>query len=106
MHIETGYQIQIGGGWKKVMQKTHFYVYILLCKDGSYYTGHAKNVERRLEMHRKGRGARYTRTHEPDRLVYVEEFESRSEAMKRERQIKTYNHNQKQQLIHNKDKMS
>ena len=57
-------------------------------------------------MHMKGRGARYTRTHEPDRLVYVEEFESRSEAMRRERQIKTYNHNQKQQLIHNKDKMS
>jgi predicted GIY-YIG superfamily endonuclease len=89
---------------RKVTQKTRYFVYILLCKGGSYYTGHAKNVESRVKTHRKGRGARYTRMHEPEKLVYVEEFESRSEAMKRERQIKTFSHNKKQQLIadHNK----
>jgi putative endonuclease len=81
-----------------------YYVYILLCKDGSYYTGHAKDVEKRLEMHRKGQGARYTRMHEPEKLVYLEQFESRGEAMKRERQIKTLSHNKKQQLINNKNK--
>ena len=81
-----------------------YYVYILRCKDGSYYTGHAKNVERRVKMHKKGQGARYTRMHEPKELVYVETFESRGEAMRRERQIKTLSHNKKQQLIttHNK----
>ncbi|UCC59094.1 MAG: GIY-YIG nuclease family protein [Candidatus Bathyarchaeum sp.] len=79
-----------------------YYVYILRCKDGSYYTGHAKNVERRVKMHRKGRGARYTRIHEPEELVYVEKFESRGEAMRRERQIKTLSHNKKQQLIKKK----
>jgi predicted GIY-YIG superfamily endonuclease len=76
-----------------------YYVYILRCKDGSYYTGHAKDVEKRFEMHKKGRGARYTRAHEPEKLVYTEKFESRSEAMKRERRIKTLSHNKKQQLI-------
>ena len=76
-----------------------YYVYILRCKDGSYYTGHAKDVEKRFEMHVKGRGARYTRMHEPEKVVYVEPFDSRGEAMKRERQIKTFNHNRKEQLI-------
>ena len=82
----------------------HYYVYILRCKDGSYYTGHAKDVERRFEMHLKGRGARYTRMHEPEELVYVEEFGSRGEAMRRERQIKTLSHDKKQQLISNNNK--
>jgi predicted GIY-YIG superfamily endonuclease len=81
-----------------------YYVYILRCKDGSYYTGHAKDVEKRFEMHKKGRGARYTRMHEPEKLVYIEEFESRSEAMRRERRIKTLSHNKKQQLINNNSK--
>jgi predicted GIY-YIG superfamily endonuclease len=81
-----------------------YYVYILRCKDGSYYTGHAKDVEKRFEMHKKGRGARYTRMHEPEKLVYIEEFESRGEAMRRERRIKTLSHNKKQQLINNNSK--
>jgi predicted GIY-YIG superfamily endonuclease len=76
-----------------------YYVYILRCKDGSYYTGHAKDVEKRFEMHKRGRGARYTRTHKPEKVVYAEPFESRGEAMKRERKIKTLSHNKKQQLI-------
>jgi predicted GIY-YIG superfamily endonuclease len=81
-----------------------YYVYILRCKDGSYYTGHAKDVEKRFEMHKKGRGARYTRIHEPEKLVYTEEFESRGEAIRRERRIKTLSHNKKQQLINNNSK--
>jgi predicted GIY-YIG superfamily endonuclease len=75
-----------------------YYVYILRCKDGSYYTGHAKDVEKRFEMHKKGRGARYTRMHEPEELVYLEQFESRGEAMRRERQIKRLSHDKKRQL--------
>jgi predicted GIY-YIG superfamily endonuclease len=81
-----------------------YYVYILRCKDGSYYTGHAKDVERRFEMHKKGRGAKYTQMHEPEKLVYIEEFESRGDAMRRERRIKTLSHNKKQQLISNNSK--
>jgi predicted GIY-YIG superfamily endonuclease len=81
-----------------------YYVYILRCKDGSYYTGHAKDVEKRFEMHKRGRGARYTRMHEPEKLVYTEEFESRGEAMRRERRIKRLSHNKKQQLITSNNK--
>ena len=81
-----------------------YYVYIIRCKDGSYYTGHAKDAEKRFEMHLKGRGARYTRMHEPEKLVYIEQFESRGEAMRRERQIKTLSHNKKQQLINDNSK--
>ena len=77
----------------------HYYVYILRCKDGSYYTGHAKDVEKRFEMHKKGRGAKYTRIHEPEEIVYIEQFESRGDAIRRERKIKTLSHNKKQQLI-------
>ncbi|MCW3993847.1 MAG: GIY-YIG nuclease family protein [Candidatus Bathyarchaeota archaeon] len=76
-----------------------YYVYILLCKDGSYYTGHAKNVKHRVEQHKKGQGARYTRMHKPAKIVYVEEFNSRSDAMKREREIKSFSHSKKQRLV-------
>jgi putative endonuclease len=75
-----------------------YYVYVLVCEDGSFYTGYTKDVERRVEQHMKGYGARYTRMHEPENIVYVEEFHSRSEAMKREREIKSLSHNEKQQL--------
>ncbi|MCW4034535.1 MAG: GIY-YIG nuclease family protein [Candidatus Bathyarchaeota archaeon] len=81
----------------------HYYVYIVLCKDGSYYTGHAKDPQKRFELHKKGRGARYTRIHEPEKLVYVEEVESRSTAMKRERQIKRFSHDKKEQLVNTRD---
>jgi len=76
-----------------------YYVYMLLCKDGSYYTGYAKDVKRRVEQHRKGQAARYTRMHEPEKIVYVEKFDSRSEAMKRERKIKSLSHSNKQRLV-------
>lgn len=76
-----------------------YYVYILICKDGSYYTGYAKNVEQRAEQHKKGQGARYTRMRGLKKVVYVEEFNSRSEAMKREREIKSLSHSEKQRLI-------
>jgi putative endonuclease len=76
-----------------------YYVYILLCKDGTYYTGHAKNVKHRVEQHKKGQGARYTRMHRPAEIVYVEEFNSRTDAMKREREIKSFSHSKKQRLV-------
>ncbi len=76
-----------------------YYVYILRCKDGSYYTGHAKDAQKRYELHKKGQGARYTRSHEPEELVYVEPCETRGDAMRRERKIKTMSHDRKKQLI-------
>ena len=76
-----------------------YYVYILLCEDGSYYTGYAKDLEPRVRQHMKGIGPRYTRLRKPKRLVYKEEFDTRREAMKREMQIKKMSHKRKQELV-------
>jgi len=75
-----------------------YHVYVLLCEDGSYYTGYAKDIDLRLRQHLKGIGARYTRLHRPKRLVYTEECHTIREAMKREREIKRLSHEQKKRL--------
>lgn len=76
-----------------------FYCYILECADGTYYTGWAIDPERRLAVHNKGRGARYTRTRCPVKLVYVEELPDRKSAMKREIAIKRMTRTGKGKLI-------
>ena len=81
-----------------------FYVYILLCSDGSFYTGYTKDIAIRLQLHQDGKGARYTKIHKPQKLVYSEKHDSRSLAMKREREIKKLSHQQKQALIDNNSK--
>lgn len=75
------------------------YCYILECADGTYYTGWTINPERRVAMHNKGRGARYTRTRCPVKLVYVEELPDRKSAMKREIAIKRLKRDGKGKLI-------
>ncbi len=67
-----------------------WYVYVLLCEDSSFYTGIAKNVQTRFQVHLKGRGATYTRIHKPVRILYSEKVELIADAMKRERQIKAW----------------
>jgi putative endonuclease len=59
---------------KHETQKESYYMYLLLCDDGSYYTGYTNNVTSRFERHMKGRGARYTRMRRPKMVVCVEEF--------------------------------
>ena len=81
-----------------------FYVYILLCMDGSFYTGYTKDVDERMKQHENGKGARYTKTHKPQKLEYLEVFGTRSSAMKRERAIKKLSHQQKRDLISSKIK--
>jgi putative endonuclease len=81
-----------------------FYVYILLCKDGSFYTGYTKDLDERVKQHENGKGAKYTKSHRPQKLAYVEIFGSRSSAMKRERVIKKLTHKQKHDLMCSQDK--
>lgn len=81
-----------------------FYVYILLCNNGSFYTGYTKDVQERTKQHETGKGARYTKAHKPQKLAYVEEHENRGVAMKREREIKKLSHQQKQALVDSKSK--
>lgn len=81
-----------------------FYVYILLCNDGSFYTGYTKDVNERTRQHENGNGAKYTKAHKPQRVVYVENFVSRGEAMRREREIKKLSHQQKIELVNSQSK--
>jgi putative endonuclease len=75
------------------------YCYIVECADGTYYTGWAVDPERRVAVHNQGRGARYTRTRRPVRLVYVESQPDVSTALKRERAIKRMTREGKRKLI-------
>jgi putative endonuclease len=68
--------------------------------DGSFYTGYTKDIDKRTMQHQNGKGARYTKAHKPQKVAYVEFFDSRSQAMKREREIKKLSHQQKADLIH------
>lgn len=65
-----------------------YYVYILECCDGTLYTGYTNDVAKRVAKHNLGVGAKYTRGRTPCRLVYVEEFISKNDAMRREWNIK------------------
>jgi putative endonuclease len=74
-------------------------LYILRCADGSLYTGITNDVDRRLEQHNLGRGAKYTRGRGPVVLAYAEHFADRSSASKREYAVKQMSPAQKRQLI-------
>ncbi len=78
-----------------------FYAYILLCKDGSLYTGITTDTARRLQEHKDGVGGRYTRAKGVVRLVYAEACENRSVASKREAYIKRLSKPEKLLLIKN-----
>lgn len=78
-----------------------FYCYILECADGTYYTGWTTDPPRRERQHNAGRGAKYTRTRRPVKLIYVEELSSRAEAMKRELAIKAMGREKKMILVRN-----
>ncbi len=75
-----------------------YYVYIIQCEGNSLYTGYTKNLKSRIRLHKKGKAARYTKMHPPKKLVHVEEFNSRAEAMRREKRIKKLTHLQKLKL--------
>lgn len=79
----------------------HHYAYMLRCKDNSIYSGYTTDLDRRLEVHNSGKGAKYTRARLPVKLEYFEEFEDKKEALKREREFKKYTHTEKEKIIKN-----
>jgi predicted GIY-YIG superfamily endonuclease len=76
-----------------------FWVYILQCSDGSYYTGHTDDLEMRFAAHQQGTFGGYTSTRLPVKLVFCDDFPTRDIAFARERQIKGWTHRKKQALI-------
>ena len=76
-----------------------WYLYILRCKDNTFYTGITTNVEKRLVAHCSGKGAKYTRGRAPLELVYQESCGSHSNALKREAEIKKLSRAAKEMLV-------
>jgi len=81
------------------MEELVFFVYILKCNDGSYYTGHTDNIEQRLSQHVLGLTRGYTYKRRPVELVFVETVGSRQEALDAEFQIKKWTRKKKEALI-------
>ena len=75
------------------------YTYILRCADGTLYTGWTNDLDKRLRAHNAGTASKYTRARRPVEFAYVEEQESKTEAMRREVQIKRMTREEKLELI-------
>lgn len=86
------------------MQKSSNYTYIVRCADGTLYCGWTNDIEKRIEAHNSGKGAKYTKARRPVSLVYLEEFETKQEAMSREANIKKLSREAKLALIKEKGK--
>lgn len=80
------------------------YVYILKCSDGTFYIGYTKDVKRRLAEHNMGIGCKYTFGRRPVEVKYIEQFKTRSQAMKREFELKKLTKKEKIELINLKFK--
>ena len=76
-----------------------FYTYIILTEQNTLYCGYTDNVEKRFQAHLEGKGAKYTKSHKPVKIVYQKEFESKSEAMREEIRIKHLSRSEKLKLI-------
>ncbi len=76
-----------------------WYVYIIKCNDGKFYTGITSNLQKRYLEHKYGKGGKFTRDRKVLELRYFERYKNEKEALKRERQIKGWRHEKKENLI-------
>jgi len=83
----------------KMKRRGRFFVYILCCRDGTFYTGYTPDLARRLELHNSGQGAKYTRSRRPVELVWSKEYRYFKRAFLAELKIKKLTRKQKERLI-------
>lgn len=76
-----------------------YYMYVLLCSDGSFYGGFTNKLERRIKAHNNGKGAKYTRNRRPVKLLYNEEFDTKSAALKAEYAFKHQSRRKKEKFL-------
>ncbi len=86
----------------KMKRSGRFFVYILRCRDGTFYTGYTPDLDRRLELHNAGQGAKYTRSRRPVELLWYKEYRYFKRAFLAELKIKKLKRNQKERLIGSK----
>ncbi len=84
---------------RKKKGRDRWFLYLLRCCDGTFYTGITNNLERRLKMHQNGKASRYTRTRRPVEMLYSEKCGDRSSALIRECEIKEWPRPKKERLI-------
>lgn len=82
-----------------IKREGNFFVYIVQCRDGSYYTGFTNDIESRVTLHNSGKGAKYLKGKLPVKLVYSKEYRYYKNALKGERKIKKLTRSEKEKLI-------
>jgi putative endonuclease len=87
---------------KRFKKTGTFYVYIVRCCDGSYYTGYTPDLENRIALHNKGKGAKYTRDRRPVELIWHREYKYFRYAFLEEKRIKKLPRDKKEKLINGK----
>lgn len=96
LQAETSRRVK---GLKMPEENSFWFVYILRCSDGSFYTGITKNIEQRLKAHNAGNGAKYTRGRKPVALLFQERHPNLSSARRREEEIKKLERRNKEKLV-------
>ena len=81
------------------MKSSSYYVYIIICRDQTFYIGYTNDLDKRIKVHNKGLGAKYTRGRTPVKLLYYEVYDDKSKALKREIALKKLSRKQKEKLI-------
>jgi putative endonuclease len=84
---------------KAIKREDKFFVYIVQCRDGTYYTGYTKDLKDRIALHNKGNGAKYLKSKLPVKLVYAKEYRYYKNALRAERRLKKLTRKQKLRLI-------
>lgn len=81
------------------MKSSSYYVYLIICRDQTFYIGYTNDLDKRIKVHNKGLGAKYTRGRTPVKLLYYEVYDDKSKALKREIALKKLSRKQKEKLI-------
>lgn len=84
---------------RKIIRKGQYWVYILQCNDGTYYTGYTNDLKNRVALHNKGNGAKYLKRRLPVKLVYAKEYRYYKNALRAERRLKKLTREQKSKFV-------
>ena len=76
-----------------------YFIYVLLTENNTYYCGYTDDVQKRFEKHINGTGAKYTKANKPIKIVFQQQFDTKSEAMKAEKKFKSLSRSQKESII-------
>lgn len=89
---------------KEFARSGKFYVYIVQCQDGTYYTGYTPDIEQRIRLHNEGKAAKYTRDRRPVKLVWCKEYKYFKPAFLEEKRVKKLTRKQKENLVNKGNK--